>query len=125
MHRNEAHKILTTKAKRPRFYVAPKEQRTADGIVFDSRREMNRYLELKILERAGLIEDLQCQPEFKVQINGKHYCTTTFDFLYFDVDKKCDIIEDVKSSGTQKDTSYRLRKKAAELYHNIKIVEIM
>lgn len=125
MDRKEAHKILTAKTKKPRFNVAPKEQRTADGIVFDSRREMNRYLELKILERAGLIEDIVCQHVFVMYINGELFCEYTADFLYFDVDKKCDIVEDVKSSGTQKDAAYRLRKKAAELYHNIKVIEIM
>ena len=92
MDRKEAHKILTTKAKKHgRFYVAPKEERTADGKVFDSRREMNRYLELKILESAGLIEGMQCQPVFPVKINDLPYCKYTPDFLYFNVDKKCNV----------------------------------
>ena len=32
-----------------------------DGIVFDSRKEAGRYAELKLLERAGHIEDLTLQ----------------------------------------------------------------
>jgi hypothetical protein len=31
------------------------------------------------------------------------------------------IIEEVKSTGTMKDAAYRLRKKAAELYHGIEV----
>ena len=32
-----------------------------DGIIFDSKKEANRYIELKMLERAGKIHDLQLQ----------------------------------------------------------------
>lgn len=30
-----------------------------DGIMFDSKKEAQRYAELKILERAGVIKNLQ------------------------------------------------------------------
>ena len=39
---------------------------TVDGITFDSIKEANRYKELKILERAGQIHDLQLQVKFKL-----------------------------------------------------------
>lgn len=35
-----------------------------DGIEFDSKKEANRYSELKILERAGKIKNLQMQVPF-------------------------------------------------------------
>lgn len=35
-----------------------------DGIRFDSKREGARYQELRLLERAGEIQDLELQPEF-------------------------------------------------------------
>lgn len=34
---------------------------TLDGITFDSRKEANRYRELKLLERAGEIHTLELQ----------------------------------------------------------------
>lgn len=37
---------------------------TLDGIVFDSVKEANRYMELKILEKAGEITDLELQKSF-------------------------------------------------------------
>ena len=37
---------------------------TVDGIVFDSRKEARRYSELKILEKAGEIENLRRQVKF-------------------------------------------------------------
>lgn len=37
-----------------------------DGIEFDSKKEANRYSELKILERAGEIKNLQLQVPFEL-----------------------------------------------------------
>jgi hypothetical protein len=37
-----------------------------DGIEFDSKKEARRYSELKLLQRAGQISDLQLQQEFEL-----------------------------------------------------------
>ena len=37
-----------------------------DGIVFDSKKEAKRYRELKLLEQAGEITDLQMQVKFEL-----------------------------------------------------------
>ena len=108
-----------------KYKVAPKAQRTLDNIVFDSKTEMVRYKELVILARAGVIRHLEMQPEFKVFINQQLYCTYTADFRYYDEDRRKWIIEDVKSNGTIKETAFKLRKKAAELYHGVEITIIL
>jgi len=112
-----------TPKRRGRFPVVAKARRTADGIVFDSLGEMNRYLKLKQWEKAGIISRLECQQEFPVWINGIKVCTFTADFQY--VRDGAVIIEDRKSSGTQKDPSYRIRKRCAEAYYGIKIEEVI
>lgn len=96
---------------------------TVDGITFDSKREAKRYGELKLLQRAGEIGELQAHPGFPVSINDRHFCLYTADFQYRDLKTGSLVVEDVKSSGTRKDTAYRLRKKAAELYYGIIITE--
>ena len=40
---------------------------TFDGITFDSQGEFNRYLDLRMLERAGEISGLECHPKFELQ----------------------------------------------------------
>jgi hypothetical protein len=108
---------------RARFVVSSKEERTMDGIVFDSRSEMERYADLKLLQRGKVIRNLELQPTFPVEINGAHFCTYTADFAYVnEYDQK--IVEDVKSAGTEKDTAFRLRKKAAELFYGIQIFSV-
>jgi hypothetical protein len=118
-----------TRARSPargRFPVAPVEERRIDGITFDSKREATRYATLKLLERAGKIEDLRLQQKFPVDIGGKRFCVYSCDFMYWDVALGREVIEDVKSkNGTSKDPAFRLRKKAAELYHGIKIDEVL
>ncbi len=105
-----------------RFPVVPEELRTMDGIVFDSKTEMTRYANLKILEKAGIIKDIERQPSFPVDIAGKHYCTYTADFKYFNIEDEEVILEDVKTTGTVKDPAYALRKKAAELFYGVNII---
>jgi len=106
-----------------RFQVAPVEQRTHNGRVFASKREMARFVELELLERAGAISNLEYQPRFPVTINGQKFCTYTADAAYFENGER--VVEDSKSTGTAKDAAYKLRKKAAELFHGIKVLEII
>ena len=43
------------------------KETTIDNHTFASMGEANRYCELKLLEKAGLISDLQLQPKFELQ----------------------------------------------------------
>ena len=113
-------------AKRGRFPVADKAERTVDGIVFDSRREAERYGELKLRERAGLIGHLEIHPYWDVMLRGRKFCRYTADFSYRDIlAEGALVVEDVKSrGGTSRDAAYRLRKKAAELAFGFKVTEV-
>lgn len=88
-----------------------------DGITFDSKKEANRYCELKILEHYGKIKDLQLQHQFVLQPpfkkNGKTIRAITYkaDFVYFDVERCKHIVEDVKGYKTD---VYQLKKKMFE-----------
>ena len=108
-----------------RFPVSPTHARTLDGICFDSKREMARYAELKLMERAGEITKLELQPAFQTFIAGKPFCRFTADFAYWRNSGTEHVIEEVKSSGTRKDTAYRLRRKAAELQYGFTVVEVV
>lgn len=110
---------LQGRQKRGRFPVVEKSRRTMGGIVFDSAAEMRRYATLQLSERCGLITDLERQVAYPVFINGKLYCTFTADHRYKEDGEL--VVEEVKTSGTVKDASYRLRKKAAELMYGFKV----
>ena len=86
-----------------------------DGIVFDSKREAARYMELMLMQKAGEISHLELQPEFECRIDGKKICTYRGDFRYFT--KKNSVVEDVKSPYTAKNPVYRLKKKLVEALH--------
>lgn len=85
-----------------------------DGIKFDSKKEARRYKELKVLERAGTIKELELQPRFilqdKFKLEGKTHRKIEYvaDFKYWDKEKETWIVEDVK--GVKTDV-YKLKKK--------------
>src|SRR3970040_2374191 len=71
-----------------------------DGILFQSTKEARRYSELKALQQAGVIRDLEMQPKFKLEINGVHITTYYADFRYHDNERRAEIVEDVKGMRT-------------------------
>jgi len=76
-----------------------------DGIEFASKKEAYRYLELKLLLKAGKIQNLILQPKYLLQkgfeYKNKKYRAVYYiaDFEYIQNGKK--IIEDVKGVKTQ------------------------
>lgn len=85
---------------------------SVDGIVFDSRREADRYLVLKSMEEDGTIEDLRRQVRYELvpafDVDGKHYRPVCYvaDFVYVEDGKE--VVEDVKGMKTD---VYRLKSK--------------
>ncbi len=100
-----------------------------DNIAFDSRKEANRYRELKLLERAGVIQDLQRQVKY-VLIPAQRENSKTIerevdyiaDFVYIQDGEQ--VVEDVK--GYKGSVAYRLfvikRKLMLQVY-GIKVKE--
>jgi hypothetical protein len=100
-----------------------------DGFQFDSMMEHRRYLELKMLLKAGSICDLHVHPTFKLQpayysnSQGKKIAAIlyTADFSYLEDGKV--VVEDVKGFRT---AAFNLKRRMLEyLYPNIifKVVE--
>ncbi len=97
-----------------------------DGKTFDSKKEANRYYELRLLEREGAISDLQTQVKFELipsqRINGKvveRPCTYIADFVYMENGQK--VVEDTKGFKT---TDYIIKRKLMLYVHGIRIQEI-
>lgn len=74
-----------------------------EGIKFDSKKEMRRYLTLKQNQMLGFIQNLELQPKFKFEVDGKplkmnrkgaRQVTYTADFRYTENGET--IVEDVK-----------------------------
>ncbi len=105
-----------------------------DGIKFDSKKEANRYCELKTLLNAKAIKNLELQKEYTlipaqyeyIEINGKkkrkcieRACNYKADFVY-EKDGKT-IVEDTKGYKTK---DYIIKRKLMLYIHGIKIIEI-
>ncbi len=94
-----------------------------DGIKFDSIKEGERYLELKLLLKAGKIRDLQMQVEFELipKQGGERACKYKADFVYHMADTGKMVVEDVKGKRTRE---YIIKRKLMLWRHGIKIVEV-
>lgn len=78
-----------------------------DGIKFDSTGEGGRYLELKILERQGLIRQLHRQVPYKLFGRGNTViCKIVADFTYFE--GEAGVAEDYKGVETK---DFRIKEK--------------
>lgn len=91
---------------------------TIDGIKFDSKREAERYAELKLMEKAKLISNLKLQPKFLLQGTFRYKdkteksITYIADFMYIDSSGNT-VVEDVKGVETKE---FKVKRKMF-LYH--------
>lgn len=72
-----------------------------DGHNFMSKREADRYVELKILVRAGEIKNLELQPKYDIILAGHKVARYIADFRYIDIKTNKTIVEDVKGVRTR------------------------
>lgn len=121
-----------------------RKTRTSDGIVHDSWKEANRWMQLLLLQRSGEITNLQRQVEFvllhdqrelstEVYKRGKnkglpkegklleHKVCYVADFVYTDLKTGETVVEDAKGVKTK---DYILKRKMMLYFHNIRIKEI-
>ena len=114
-----------------------------DGIEFDSKREMYRYMDLSFMARAGAISDLKRQVVYelipvqrekstKVYKKGRKKgqpregkiiekaVTYIADFVYTDTATGQTVVEDVKGVRTR---DYVIKRKLMLYIHGIKIRE--
>ena len=102
-----------------------------EGLKFPTYHERDRWRDLRLLERAGLIWKLERQGPYPIIINGEPVYTAppetkgrrplTYyaDFRYFDKDGLH--VEDAKGALTDK---YIIKKALVEAIYKIKITEV-
>lgn len=111
-----------------------------DGMSFDSVKEFHRYRELKLLERAGEIQELETQVKFilipaqyefyeRYGKNGTRLkdgrrclekeCAYVADFVYFQNGVK--VVEDTKGFRTK---DYIIKRKLMLFMHGIRVNEV-
>ena len=110
-----------------------------DGIIFDSKKEAERYVELLYMQNAGEIKDLQRQVRFTlipsqrekiVKEDGtvkdgkvlERECAYIADFVYKTPNGET-VVEDTKSPATRT-AEYRIKKKLMLYMHKIRVVEV-
>jgi len=99
---------------------------------YDSKKESNRAVVLKLMQKQGLISDLREQVEYELIpaqydiVNGKKVCVERAakyiaDFVYAENGRT--IVEDVKSAATRDDKTYILKRKLMLFVHGVRLKE--
>ena len=118
-------------------YGAKKIKDPVTGYVFDSKKEFNRWCELRIMQRAHQISNLQRQVKYELipKQKGERACTYVADFVYqVPITKQYineeghlvfadgweTVVEDTKGVRTD---AYRIKRKLMLWVHGIKIKE--
>lgn len=99
-----------------------------DGISFDSVKEARRYCQLITLKKAGIIMDLELQKKYVLipaqKIDDKlveRECAYKADFVYFDIERGREVVEDAKGVRTKE---YIIKRKLMLYRYGIKIEEV-
>lgn len=101
---------------------------TVNGQVFDSKKEANRYKELLLLEKVGVIKDLRMQVKFTLipaqrdEATGtvvERECSYKADFVYEEDGRT--VVEDVKGYRTKE---YIIKRKLMLYQYGIRIREV-
>lgn len=113
----------------------------ADGVTFDSKKEYRRWCELKLMESAGEISDLQRQVKFVLIPSQYNYilkedgfkkkgkciereCVYIADFTYKDKNGE-QVVEDVKGyKGGGAYNVFKIKRKMMLYFHKIRIREV-
>lgn len=109
--REQARAKLNLQEKKNKYNA---QKTTVDGIEFDSKGESERYAQLRLLERAGAIQDLKLHPRFLLQDSfvyqghKERKIEYEADFEYTLNGKR--IVEDFKSPATRTQL-YKLKRK--------------
>jgi hypothetical protein len=109
------------------------KQTVVDGHTFPSKREAARYSELRLLEKAGEIDDLELQPSFDLHVaayvancppgvrSARKVARYVADFRYVVRLTGAVVYEDSKGFSTP---VYKLKRKMVQAEYGIDIVEV-
>ena len=105
------------------------QKTTFQGRTFDSKREAERFAELRYMQMGKLIADLEYQVKFELipalkDENGKvieRAVTYIADFVYTDLKTGLKVVEDAKGCKTKE---YIIKRKLMLHVHGIRIKEV-
>lgn len=89
------------------------------GIRFDSQAEARRYGELRLLQVAGEIMNLEVHPHYPLVVNSEKVGEFVADFSYREKGKV--VVEDVKGVRTP---LYRIKAKLMHALYQITVKEV-
>jgi Protein of unknown function (DUF1064) len=104
--------------RRSKYGVAPKEDRTIDGITFDSKREAEIWQQYSYLQRAGKITSIERQVRYPLHVAGILVATYVADLRLTWADG---LVETVEVKGAETAVWKLKHKLFCALYPEVKL----
>lgn len=118
-YRNKKSDLIQDKKKKSKYN---NQIVVVEGIKFDSKKEAQRYLDLRLLEKSGEITNLALQIPYTLIDKSKYGRKIVYlaDFVYYSPKDRKTIVEDVKGYKTQ---IYKMKKRLLAEKYGIVIKE--
>lgn len=114
----------TVPAQTPKQSKYKNKKTVVSGIMFDSKKEAQRYIDLVALINAGLVRDLNLQRPYAITINNMLVCEYVADFVYGKMVPDGTWVTVVEDAKGMKTAEYRLKKKLMKAVLGIEIQEV-
>jgi len=104
-----------------------KPNRCSQGVMHQSKLEARRCTELTLMEKGGLIRDLEAhpQPRLRLDVNGVHICDYWPDFKYLEIGDgpgvAQEVLEDTKGVRTE---VYKLKARLVKALFGLTVREV-
>ncbi len=94
--------------------------RCSENVMHQSSLEARRCTELHLMQKGGLIRELQAHPQvrFRLSVGDHHICDYLADFVYWDNERGCKVVEDTKGMITE---ISRLKMKLMHAIHGVDV----
>ena len=94
-----------------------------DGMYFDSQREADRWIQLRLMQKAGEISDLMRQKSFELVPKNDRFRAVSYvaDFVYTDCRTGAMVVEDTKGFRTD---VYKIKAKLMYHKYGIEVKEL-
>jgi hypothetical protein len=123
---NDNVKVDTLQPKGEKQYKYHNKKTIVDEITFDSRKEADYYIQLKLMKVGNMIKDFTRQVVLPLNVNGFLICKIILDFQIINPDGSIIFVDikgfDKKTGKFISTSDWKIKRKLAEAIYAIKII---
>lgn len=121
LHLSDANAARLLKGQVPTRHKYGAQRVEHEGHVFDSKRERNWFIALRMREKAGEIADLRLQVPFDLHVCGVKVCAYVADYTWLETSNGEVVVADAKGVRT---AVYKLKSRMFCAEYGVTVTEL-